>query len=122
MAVSSAPSRPSTAANAWRDSRIAARSVACFSPTEPSATVEKPCTRPGSSASSGTCSAAGVVLTPERLRTAGAEYLFDLPLDLLQVHELPVHRGKAEVGDLVEVAQPVHHHLADLPAGDLDAP
>src|SRR5947207_4355446 len=121
MAVRSAPSRPRTAANAWRDSRTAARSVACFSPTEPSATVEKPWTRPGSSASSGTCSAAGVVLTPERLRTARAEYLLDLPLDLLQVHELPVHRRKADVSNLVQVAQPVHHHLTDLLARDLDA-
>src|SRR6266568_7572167 len=86
------------------------------------ATVENPWTKPGSSASSGTCSAAGVVLTSRRLRTARAEYLFDLPLDLLQVHELAIHRGEPDVGDLVEVAQAIHDHLADLLAGDLHPP
>src|SRR5450759_4034590 len=56
-----------------------------------------------------------------RLRAARAEDLFDLPLHLLEVHELPVDRGEPDVGDLVEVAQPVHHHLADLAARNLDA-
>src|SRR5690348_13061389 len=150
MVVSSAPSRPSTAAKAWRDSSTASRSVACFRPTEPSATVEKPWTKPRASASSGMCRAAGVVLTTrykvcrkgasrgdpgpvvsvfstlcgpsagDWSGAAGAQYLLDLALDLLEVHELPVDGGEADVCDLVQVAQPLHDHLADLPARDLD--
>src|SRR5207245_8141251 len=53
-------------------------------------------------------------------RAARAEDLFDLALDLLEVHELAVHGREADVRDLVEVAQAIHHHLADLAAGDLD--
>src|SRR2546427_5786913 len=52
-------------------------------------------------------------------RSARAEDLFDLPLDLLEVHELAINRGEADVCDFVQVAQAVHHHLADLPAWDL---
>src|SRR5579859_7588216 len=54
-----------------------------------------------------------------RLRAARAQDLLDLALDLLQVHELSVHRREADVRDLVEVAQAVHDHLADLAARDL---
>src|SRR2546430_5773272 len=57
-------------------------------------------------------------------RAAGAaprrEHLLDLPLHLLQVHELAVHRREADVGHLVDIAQTVHHHLPDLAARDLD--
>src|SRR5216684_6084743 len=54
------------------------------------------------------------------LRPARAEDLFDFSFDLLEVHELSVHRGESDVRDLVQVAQAVHDHLADLPARDLD--
>src|SRR5258708_787843 len=121
MVVSSAPSRPGAVAKVCRDASTGAGSGACFKPTEPIARVEKPCTRPGSSASSGTCSAAGVVVMARRLRTARAEDLLDLLLDPLQVHGLAIDRGKPDVSELGEDRQPVHHHLADLPARDLDA-
>src|SRR5579859_1307933 len=55
-----------------------------------------------------------------RLRPARAQDLFYLALDLLQVHELPVHRREPDVRDLVQVPQAVHDHLSDLPARDLD--
>src|SRR5439155_2268395 len=51
--------------------------------------------------------------------TPGAEYLLDLALDLLEVHELAVDGGKADVRNLVQVTQAVHHHLSDLLARDL---
>src|SRR6266568_7977377 len=54
-------------------------------------------------------------------RPARAEDLFDLALDLLQVHELAVDGREPDVGHLIQVAQAIHHHLADLPARDLDA-
>src|SRR5260370_32804331 len=57
---------------------------------------------------------------PFSLRAAGAEDVCDLALDLLEVHELSVHRSEAYVRDLVQVAQAVHDHLADLSARDLD--
>src|SRR6266852_1049067 len=59
---------------------------------------------------------------PFSLGSAGAEDLFDLALDLLEVHELSVNGREAYVRDLVQVAQAIHDHLADLPARDLDAP
>src|ERR1700738_3526000 len=52
---------------------------------------------------------------------AGGEDLLDLELDLLEVHELAIDGGEADVGDLVEHPQALHHHLADLAAGDLGA-
>src|SRR5712692_8808281 len=55
------------------------------------------------------------------LGAARAQDLLDLSLDLLQVHEFPVDRGEADVGDLVQVAQAVHDHLADFAAWDLHA-
>src|SRR6266566_118823 len=58
---------------------------------------------------------------PGRLGAARAQDLFDLSLDLLQVHELSVDRGEADVGNLVQVAEAFHDHLADLAAGDLYA-
>src|SRR6266480_1855171 len=58
---------------------------------------------------------------PSRLGAARAQYLFDLSLDLLEVHKFPVNRGEADVGDLVQVAQALHDHLADFAAGDLHA-
>src|SRR5437764_1887840 len=60
--------------------------------------------------------------TNYRLVPARAQYLLDLPLDLLEVHELPVHRRKSDVGDLVQLAQLVHDHLTDLLARDLHPP
>src|SRR5256885_11153548 len=58
---------------------------------------------------------------PGGLGAAGAQDVFDLSLDLLQVHEFPVDRGEADVGDFVKVAEAVHDHLADLAAWDLHA-
>src|SRR6266699_5888507 len=58
---------------------------------------------------------------PGRLGAARAQYLFDLSLDLLQVHELSVDGGEADVGDLVQVAQTFHDHFADFAAWDLHA-
>src|SRR5579864_5529576 len=111
IVVSATPSSPKAPAKACRDCSTASRSAAFFKPTEPSATVENPCTRPGSSASSGTWRAAGVVLTTaKRLRTARAEYLLDLPLDLLEVHELAIDGCESDVRHLVEIAKPFHHH------------
>src|SRR3982074_2834567 len=83
--------------------------------------VEKPCTNPGSDSSSSILSSCGVTLTPRTLRTAGAQDLLDLFFDLLEVHELAVDGGEPDVRHLVEVSQPDHHHLADLPARNLDA-
>ena len=39
--------------------------------------------------------------------------------ELLGVLELTVDRGEAHIGDLVDEAQALHHHLADLGRGDL---
>src|SRR4029077_16345565 len=50
---------------------------------------------------------------------ARAQHLLDLALDLLEVHELPIHRGEADVGDLVQVAQALHDHLPDLSGRNL---
>src|SRR6266568_7594976 len=58
---------------------------------------------------------------PGRLGAARAEDLLDLPLDLLEVHELPVDGGEADVRDFVQVAQTLHDHLADFAAWDLHA-
>src|SRR6266702_7803509 len=58
---------------------------------------------------------------PGRLGAARAEDLLDLSLDLLQVHELPVNGGEADVCDLVQVAEAFHDHLADFAAWDLHA-
>ena len=33
--------------------------------------------------------------------------------------ELPVHRGKADIGHLVHILEPLHDHLADAAGGDL---
>src|SRR5689334_24144748 len=63
MVVNSAPSRSRVWAKARRAARTGAGSGACLSPTDPTATVAKPWTKPGSSASSGMCRVAGVVLT-----------------------------------------------------------
>src|SRR5258708_11922292 len=92
MVWSRARPSQSTRESVRRNAIAGAGSEACFKPPEPIARVEKPCTRPGSSASSGTCSAAGVVVMARRLRTAGAQGLLRLPLDLLAVHELAVYR------------------------------
>src|SRR5712692_673479 len=54
------------------------------------------------------------------LGSSGAEDLFDLALDLLEVHELSINGREAYVRNLVQVAQAVHDHLADLSARDLD--
>src|SRR6184192_2808534 len=58
---------------------------------------------------------------PSRLGAARTQYLFDLSLDLLEVHELSVDRGESDVCDLVQVPQAFHDHLADLAARDLYA-
>ena len=39
--------------------------------------------------------------------------------EIRDVLERAVHRGEADVGDLVELVQLLHHHLADLPRRDL---
>src|SRR6266851_437018 len=57
---------------------------------------------------------------PFSLGSSGAEDLFDLALDLLEVHELSINGREAYVRNLVQVAQAVHDHLADLSARDLD--
>src|SRR2546422_7077537 len=113
-------STPRARAKSRRDARTASGSGEWVKPMVPRAVVEKPCTRPASVASSGIVSSCGMGPMPRSLRAARAQYLFDLALDLLQVHELPVHGRKADVRDLVQVAEAVHHHLADLPARDLD--
>src|SRR5919197_3661563 len=56
------------------------------------------------------------------LGAARAQNLLDLPLDLLEIHELAVHGREPDVRDLVEVPQPLHHHLPDLLARDLHTP
>src|SRR6202521_6058166 len=58
---------------------------------------------------------------PSLARPARTKYLFYLALDLLKVHELSIDGGEPDVRDLVEVAEPVHHHLTDLSTGDLHA-
>src|SRR5216683_1491700 len=115
---------PRARAKARRDARTGTGSGAWTNPTEPSPVVENPCSSPDSAASCGIVSTSGAV-TRLSLRAglgaARAQDLLDLTLNLLEVHELPVDRREPDVGDLVEVAEAVHHHLADLPAGYLDA-
>src|ERR1700736_668133 len=102
---------------------------------DPIGTVEKPWTMCRSAASGGMLRKAGTAGSIEKAHAAarprrlplrfdagaGGEDLLDLELDLLEVHELPVYGREADVSDLVEHPQPVHHHLADLAAGDLGA-
>src|SRR5689334_2683208 len=38
---------------------------------------------------------------------------------ILRLPEIPVHRGEANVGDLIEACQGLHHEAADHVAGDL---
>src|SRR5439155_8904643 len=48
---------------------------------------------------------------------AGAAQALDLLVKRLDVLELAVHGGEAHIGDLVEVAQLLHHQLTDRPRG-----
>src|SRR5947209_5555151 len=111
-------STPRARAKRVRLARAAVGSGACFRPTEPNSRVEKPCTSPspascGTVRTSGTCSfgstraefiAANSTRGSKRaesggLAAPGAEDLLDLPLDLLQVHELAVDRREPDVCD-----------------------
>src|SRR5439155_1794726 len=50
-------------------------------------------------------------------RRAGAAQALDLLVKRLDVLELAVHGGEAHIGDLVEMAQLLHHQLTDRPRG-----
>src|SRR6185369_13863406 len=45
--------------------------------------------------------------------------LVDEGLEILRLAEVPVDRGEADEGDLVEIGERVHHRLADGVAADL---
>src|ERR1700730_15437414 len=113
-------SRPKARAKSRRASITGAGSGAWVKPTLPRTSVEKPWTSPPAASSLGLFHTGRAARTKVSLRSAGAEHLLDFALDLLEVHDLPIDRRESDVRHLVEVAQPVHHHLADLSARDLD--
>src|ERR1700730_13485323 len=57
------------------------------------------------------------LLRPRRLPR---EHVFECGAHLFGILERTVHGGETDIRDLVELAQALHDHLADLSAGDLE--
>ena len=70
----------------------------------------------------GSLAAEGVrwtILAPWQAGTDGDEDRVELLAQLVEVGEAAVVGGEADVGDVVQLSQPVHHHIADLGRGHL---
>src|SRR6266550_4316698 len=96
-----ARSKPTWSASCCRRCITSSGSVEPVSPIEPSARVLKPC-RAGNPATPTTEASANPAIDSASL--FAAKELIDLVLDFLEIHERPVDRSEANVGDLVEAA------------------